>query len=208
MVKPTDLNIKGQVIVPLPSLVQAMARKKLSFIESDFKKNLYAPAFGRLMNDLYNGLQYRKDDEGQFHRVNSDFILNVNGYAKLTSFETFEYHPRYDNVNFTLGDGSNWSRPYNFEIYSVTPPKPFERSVLVNDNTRMGYYFVKVDSKAASKENSFLGDLSAKEELADIEMMNRRTTNAFIRKFGVAIENPDLQSNLDYSSSLIKSLTK
>lgn len=207
MVKPINVDVKGKVIIPLPSLAEAMARKSITFIEADYKKALYAVAFGQLMNDLNYILKARRNEDGSWTAVDTSCYDKITGYAELTSFETFKYVPCDSNVNFTLGDGSNWSRPYNFEIYSKTAPKPFRRARLINGLFSLAYVDSEIDPNAIGSSD-MLGDLDAKQRLAEIQMINRRTANAFLRKFGVIIENADLQSTLDSSSSLINSFTK
>lgn len=208
MVKPVDVNVKGKVIVPLPPLVEAMARKNLTFIEADYKKALYAVAFGQLMSDLNSGLKARQSSNGSWSIIDHSYYNKIVGYAELTSFETFRYVPCYSNVNFTLGDNSNWSRPFNFEVYAPVALKPFKSSKFINGVTSLAYIQPEVDSSVIDSDDDMLSDLDAKQRLSEIEMINRRTTNAFLRKFGVIVKNPDLQSNLDNSSSLISSFTK
>lgn len=208
MVKPIDVNVKGKVIVPLPPLVEAMARKNLTFIEADYKKALYAVAFGQLMSDLTNGLKARQTSEGGWSIIDHSYYNKIIGYAELTSFETFRYVSCYSNVNFTLGKDSNWSRPFNFEVYAPVALKPFKQSKFINGVTSLAYIQPEVDPEAISSDSNMFSDLEAKQQLSEIEMINRRTTNAFLRKFGVIIKNPDLQSSLDNSSSLINSFTK
>lgn len=207
MVKPVNVDVKGKVIIPLPSLAEAMARKSITFIEADYKKALYAVAFGQLMSDLNYILKARRNEDGSWTAIDTSCYDKIVGYAELTSFETFKYVSCDSNVNFTLGDGSNWSRPYNFEIYSKAAPKPFRRARLINGLSSLAYVDSEIDPSALSSSD-MLGDLDAKQRLAEIQMVNRRTANAFLRKFGVIIENADLQSTLDSSSSLINSFTK
>lgn len=207
MVKPTDLNVKGKVIVPLPTLVEAMANKSLTFNESDYKKALYAPAFGRLFADIQSDLKVYKNDNGKWVG-NKTALTRYTGFAKLTSFETYKIIPCNEFVNFTLGEDSNWSRPFHFEYYTHVKVDPLKLGVQVGVKGRMLYLAPEVDTEAVSAKADMLADLDAQRQLDEVNMVNRRTTNAFIRKFGLSIRNPDLQSNLDTSSSLINSFTE
>lgn len=207
MVEPTDLNVKGKVIVPLPTLIEAMANKSLTFNESDYKKALYAPAFGQLFADLQSDLKVYKSDSGEW-AGNKTALAKYLGYAELTSFETYKIVPCFEFVNFTLGENSNWSRPYHFEYYAHEKIHPLKLGAHVGVKGKMMYLAPEVDMEAVSAKSDMLADLDARRQLDELNMVNRRTTNAFIRKFGLSIRNPDLQSNLDTSSSLINSFTE
>lgn len=200
MVEPTDVNVKGKVIVPLPELALALVRHSLKVNEQDFKKSLYAPAFGELIKDMTDALA--KDPNGFDWIDKTRAGRYIFGYAWLKSFDSYELVPIVDDVNFTLGEGSNWSRPFHFDLYH----DPEIDGTTVN-------LFRSVDDKIMTfvpvvrKDIDGFKNLDASFELNKQVADNRRSTNAFIRKFGVSIDNSNLQSILDSSLSLIEKYT-
>lgn len=203
--KLVDVNVKGKVVVPLPELIRGMATKSITIVDSDYKHSLYAVAFGRLINRIVRELTLEKNALGQYEWVKcSQFV----GYATLDTFQTFTIHPNYDDVNFTLGENSSWTRPFYFHPYvnETDETKALKR---VSAATDLEYPTFETKKFEADPSDSFnLRSLNAEDIRIDKVVSNIRTTNAFIRKFGWTIDNPNFQSDLDQNLNLMKKYSK
>lgn len=197
--KLTDTNVKGKVIIPLPELQRALATKSLKIDSDDFKKSLYAVAFGDLINYLTTRFLLVKDSKGNWNWQNDKTELC--SFAVLNTFETFSIVHCTEDVNFTLGEKSNWSRPFYFSPYANETPFSTP-SGMVNFQTNLGY--IKFVSRDADLSYTTVADRVTRKR----KITNIRTTNAFIRKFGCTIDNPDFSEDLNKSLNLMNKYSK
>lgn len=201
-------NINGQVILPLPELIHAMACRNLKVNDEDFRKSLYAPAFGMLMSDISNKLTLNKDEQGKW--IWNSKVWDFMGYARFDSFTTYHIIPCQEKVDFVLHDkvfNDNWYRPFDFDIYQqdfvpnalkekLMKDWNYEKDIIqtkmfVNRDTRLEY--IGIDDKWFDI-NTLVGN-----ELVTTVAMNVSTTNAFMHKFGVQITNSSRQKIIDQS---------
>lgn len=184
-----QVNVKGKVVVPTPELIIAMAQHSLSVNDSELRKALYSVAFTTLVSDLQSALTTDSNSFKSWEQINPYM-----GYAILDTFETYHIVECYKSVDFTLGDKSNWSRPFDFGAYCG------QSDDKVINGLNQGIYrskanFINYEDFYVPK-NTDEGS-SLKMIVNKVHAKNIKTTNAFIRKFGVAIKNPYLQSWLD-----------
>lgn len=211
MVEPTNVNIKGKVIIPLPDLCRGLATHSITFDRSRYAKSLYLYGFTHLITDLQSQLTINKDDKGNWQWLDYERDLYpLIGYAVLDSFETYHVIPAKLPINFTLGDTSGWSRPYDFGIYFRNSSKDlvsegYSLGQRVDGESSMAYPTVIETESLKNKDDSVAA--MTRTDLGVIRATNIRTSNAFLYKFGVQLTNPDLQSFTDAGSSFLNDFT-
>ena len=200
------VDVKGKVILPLPSLIEAMAKKQLVINEVGYRKALYAPAFIKLIDALTKEFKLYPGKDGKLAFPSNRSYMNYMGYAVFDSFENYHIVNCNDPVDFTLSGSDNWVRPYDFGIY-------FHNSLKsdLNDSSKVAvqllgcngrYYITPRLRNAKQVPQEFVNEfmLSANTAIGQ----NARTTNAFMYKFGVQMKSPNLQSILDAGESILK----
>lgn len=202
MAQQLEVNIRGKVVVPTPDLIRCMATKKMSVDDSRAKKSLYAIAFSSLVRYLRDGVTITKNSDGSWNYIPSKEYKKYLGYAILDSFETFHLVPCSQSVKFTLGPNSNWVREYDFGMLSNNSSDNQLNALKLRGHVtnNIQYYTLEVPDGMSKQITSYDQDL-----INHANAKNFRTSNAFLYKFGVKLENPDLQSWIDSSVNLIES---
>lgn len=208
----TKLNINQQVILPLPELVRAIASHTLKIDDARFSKSLYSEAFSLLISQLSQDIQGSVEKDGKKYFVpTQDLQSKIVGYVRFKAFNEYSFKHRFDNVDFVLHDTvdqDSWYRPFNFKLYRALIPekdKIWHDQVgwienkkvheLMNNNSHMCYLYPDISKLDINNvwDHDMIVDLS----------LNIKTTNSFLWKFGVSIDNPFAQSVRDQGLNLL-----